>query len=592
MDAEKQHSVQPLGGGEAMAGAEGPYALPRRGVILTMAGVMLAMFLASIDQTVVSTAMPRIIADLGGFDRYTWVTTAYLVTATPMIPIVGRLTDMYGRKWFYVVGIIVFLLASVLSGTSQTLTQLIIFRALQGIGGGIMMASAFIVVGDLFPPAERGKYQGLITAVFGLSSVVGPTLGGFLTDNLSWHWIFYINLPLGIPAVFLFIRFFPHVRPAMVKHRIDILGLTLLVLFVVPLMLGLSWGGVQYEWGSPQVIGALTVGVLMALIFVVVESRAAEPIMPLGIFRNRVISFASAAYFFVGFGMFGGIIFIPLFFQGVLGASATRSGSFLTPMMLGVVVGSLVSGQAVSRLGGHYRIQGLMGLALMGTGMFLLSRMTVDASYSRAVFNIVLMGVGMGTALPLYTLAAQNAVPYSMMGVATSSVHFARSIGGVLGLAIFGSLMANRFASGLATLLPTAVKEALPAGTLSELSSNPQALMDPNAVSDLKEMLGGLGLQEGADLQVMQALRESLATAISDVFLLGLAIVGVAFVVHMFLKEIPLRRHHVMAEAGEGQPIEVVAEEPNLAKANPEFTDCHEKGEHHSSKGPDKGRHC
>ena len=341
---------------EALAGADGFQSLPRREVVLTLAGVMMAMFLGSLDQTVVGTAMPRIIADLGGFDRYTWVTTAYLVTSTTMLPIAGRLTDMYGRKWFYIGGIAIFLAGSALSGLSQTLTQLIVFRGLQGIGGGIMMANAFIVIGDLFPPAERGKYQGLITAVFGLSAIVGPILGGFITDNLSWHWIFYINLPLGIPVILLFIRFFPRVRPSGLKHQLDLPGLAVLILAVVPLMLGLSWGGVQYAWASPQVIGALAMSAIMVVLFVVVESRAAEPIMPLGIFRNRVVTVSTLAIFFVGFGMFGGIIFIPLFFQGVLGYSATRSGSFLTPMMLGVVVGSLVSGQALSRLGGHYRI--------------------------------------------------------------------------------------------------------------------------------------------------------------------------------------------------------------------------------------------
>jgi len=553
MDTEKRKSVPPVGSEGVMAGAEGPYALPRRQVFVTLAGVMLAMFLSSIDQTVVGTAMPRIIADLGGFDRYTWVTTAYLVTSTTMVPIVGRLTDMYGRKWFYIAGIVVFLVGSALSGLSQTLTQLIVFRALQGIGGGIMMANAFIVIGDLFPPAERGKYQGLITAVFGLSSIIGPALGGFITDNLSWHWIFYVNLPLGIPVVFLFIRFFPDVRPAAREHQLDLLGLTTLVLFIVPLMLGLSWGGVQYGWGSPQVVGALTVAALMAFVFVVTESRAPEPILPLGIFRNRVVTVTNIVGFFTGFGMFGAIIFIPLFFQGVLGSSATSSGSFLTPMMLGMVVGSVLSGQAVSRLGGHYRAQILAGLAIMGAGIFLLSRMTVDTAQARVVFDIVLVGLGMGTALPLYTIAVQNAVPYSIMGVVTSSVQFFRQIGGTLGLAVFGSLMANRFASGLGTQLPASVKEALPAGALSELSSNPQALMSPDALASLEDMFSGLGAQ-GAEMmqQLMQALREALAGAITDVFLLGLATVAVAFTISIFLKEIPLKKRHLMEEEGGG----------------------------------------
>ena len=524
---------------------------------MTLAGVMLAMFLSSMDQTVVGTAMPRIIADLGGFDRYTWVTTAYLVSSTTMMPIVGRFTDMYGRKWFYIAGIAIFLVGSVLSGLSQTLTQLIIFRAFQGIGGGIMMANAFIVIGDLFPPAERGKYQGLITAVFGLSSVIGPLLGGFITDNISWHWIFYVNLPLGIPVMLLFIRFFPHVRPAVRQHQFDILGLMALVLSVVPLMLGLSWGGVRYEWVSPQVIGTLATGALMAAIFVLVESRAEEPILPLSIFRSRVVNISMLAIFLTGFGMFGGVIFAPLYFQGVLGYSATRSGSFLTPMMLGMVFGSLLSGQALSRLGGHYRIQGLLGLAVMAIGIFMLSRMTVDTTYGRAVLNIVVTGVGLGTALPLYVIAVQNAVPYRVMGVATSSVQFFRAIGGTLGLAILGSVMASRFNSSLSSSLPPAVQEVLPADALSDIAGNPQALVDPEALSRLEALFDGLGSQ-GAGLaqQLMQVLRESLSMAISHVFLISLVAVVVALAVSVFWTEIPLKKRYEIEE-GVTDPVAV-----------------------------------
>jgi EmrB/QacA subfamily drug resistance transporter len=552
------------------AAAVGFHNLQRRDVLITLAGVMLAMFLASLDQTVVGTAMPRIIADLGGFDRYTWVTTAYLVTSTTMVPIVGRMTDMYGRKWFYIVGITIFLLGSALSGLSQTLTQLIIFRGVQGLGGGIMMASAFIVIGDLFPPAERGKYQGFITAIFGLSSVIGPTLGGFITDNLSWHWIFYINIPIGIPVIGLFVRYFPDIRPTGQKGKTDVVGLVAMVLCVVPLMLGLSWGGVQYEWGSPQVIGALMMAAVMAVVFVVVESRAAQPLMPLGMFRNRVVSATVFISFFTGFGMFAGIIFVPLFFQGVLGYSATRSGSFLTPMMLGMVVGSIVSGQAVSRLGGHYRTQCLMGLVVMGVGMFLLSRMGVDTSYAQAVRNIVVLGVGLGTTLPLYMIAVQNAVPYRMLGIATSSVQFFRQIGGALGLAVLGSLLANRFASGLATVLPAPVKEVLPPDTLSGLANDPQALVNPDAMSKLEQILEGLGVQAADVLEpLLHALREALSMAINDSFLLGLGAVAVAFVATLFLKELPLQKRYATEEPGEVVPAGL-SPETDLTPANPE----------------------
>jgi EmrB/QacA subfamily drug resistance transporter len=529
------------------AAAQGYQSLDRSKVLVTLGGVMLAMFLGSLDQTVVGTAMPRIIADLGGFDRYTWVTTAYLMTSTSVMPIVGRLTDIYGRKRFYIAGLVIFLLGSALAGLSQTLNQLIIFRAFQGIGGGIMIANAFIVVGDLFPPSERGKYQGLITAVFGLSSIVGPILGGFITDNLSWHWIFYVNLPLGIPVIAAFVRYFPNIRPVRAKHRLDYPGMAVLVACVVCLILGLSWGGVQYEWASAPVIAVLVTAGVLAMVFLLVESGAAEPIMPLSMFGNSVATLSMVAVFFMGMGLFGGIIFIPLFFQGVLGLSATSSGSFLTPMMLGLVVASTLSGQALSRLGGHYRVQALMGLVIMGSGMYLLSRLGADSSRGQAIMSIVVMGFGVGMALPLYIIAVQNAVPYRMMGIATSSLQFFRAIGATVGLALFGSIMADRFASNAEELAPSGI----PPNMLSELTQNPEALMDPGALSRLRDALGETG-PDGARMaeELVHALREGLAMAISDVFVIGLAAVGVAFAVTLFLREVPLKRSHGSSETG------------------------------------------
>ena len=543
MDSEGRKVATSNGTEPSVDAVEGFRPLPRRQVVLTMGGVMLAIFLASLDQTVVSTAMPRIIADLGGFDRFTWVTIAYLVASTTAVPIVGRLTDLYGRKGFYIAGIVVFLVGSLLSGFSQTMNQLIVFRAMQGLGGGVMMANAFVSIGDLFPAAERGKYQGLVAAVFGLSSVIGPTLGGFITDSLSWHWIFFVNIPIGIPIIALFVRFFPHVRPEQGRHRLDYVGMATLVGAVVPLLVGLSWGGVQYEWASPQVIGALVLSGLMTAAFITVEMRVAEPIMPLEIYRNRVVSLSLLVTFFTGFGMFGAIIFIPLFFQGVLGASATSSGSFLTPMMLGIVVGAALSGQALSRAGGHYRFQGLVGLAIMATGMYLVSGMTVDTSYGGAVFNIVIMGFGLGITFPAYTIAVQNAVPYRLMGVATSATQFYRSIGGTLGLALLGALMASRFASGVSERLTPAVEEALSPGGLTDLINKPQVLVNPEALAGLRATFDRLGPQ-GSDLaeHLVGALRGSLAAATSDVFLVGVAVIAAAFVATMFLREIPLGR--------------------------------------------------
>ena len=516
--------------------------LPRRQVVLTMGGVMLGLFLAALDQTVVGTAIPRIVADLGGFDRFTWITSAYIVASTIAIPIVGRLTDLYGRKPFYIAGIIVFLAGSALSGLSQSMNMLIAFRALQGLGGGVMIAIAFVTVGDLFPPAERGKYMGFVAGVFGLSSVIGPTLGGFITDTLSWHWIFYINLPIGIPVVVLFIRFFPSIRRDHTKHQIDFIGMFALVTAIVCLLLGLSWAGVQYDWASLQIVGLLSVAAVAIALLITVELRAPDPILPLDIYRNRVVSISLFATFCTGFGMFGGIVFIPLFFQGALGASATSSGSFLTPMMLGMVVGATLSGQTLSRLGGHYRAQGLIGLTIMATGMFLVSRMSADTSFAQAVFNIVVMGLGLGTTFPTFNIAVQNAVPYSLLGAATSATQFYRSIGGAMGLALLGSLMARRFSTRLSESLDQEVAEAVPSEVLADLSENPQALVDPDAISALEATLAQAGPQ-GAELAqgLLMGLRSGLASAIGDVFVVGLATVAVAFVATLFLKELRLR---------------------------------------------------
>ncbi len=550
MSKIKRQSDQNSRAGERSNSGEEYSSLPRREIVLTMGGVMLALFLASLDQTVVSTAMPRIVADLQGFSQYTWVTTAYLVASTTVVPIAGRLSDIYGRKWFYVAGIIVFLIGSVLAATSQTMTQLILFRAVQGLGGGIMLANAFIAIGDLFPPHERGKYQGLLSGVFGVSSVIGPTLGGFITDSLSWHWIFLINLPLGIPAIGLFIAFFPNARPSVRGRHIDYLGVCTMVLAVVPILLAFSWAGVDYPWNSPQIIGALAFGTAMAVLFVVIEGRVPDPIIPLAMFRNRVVSISILATFLTGFGMFAVIIFIPLFFQVVLGASATSSGSFLTPMMLGVVAGTIIGGQAVSRLDGHYRLVGLIGLSLMGLGMFLLSRLSVQTPFGEAVAYTVVMGLGLGVTFPLYTIAVQNTVSRQMMGVATSSLQFFRTIGGTLGLAILGSVLNNRFAAQLVDTVPQGVKEVLSPEVLPGLARNPQALINPAASDQLRAAFSSV--ETGGDLlfqQLLQALRYSLASAITEVFLIGLSVVILAWLATIFMKEATSYNRQAMAES-------------------------------------------
>ena len=517
--------------------------LPTRQLVLAMVGVLLTLFLAALDQTVVATAMPRIIADLGGFDRYTWVTTAYLVASTTAVPIVGRMTDIYGRKAFYIGGIVVFLAGSVLAGLSQTMTQLIVFRAIQGIGGGVIMANSFIAIADLFPPETRGKYQGFVGVVFGMSSVIGPTLGGFITDNLSWNWIFYVNIPIGLPVLVLIILMFPSIRPEVESRKLDYPGMVALILAVVPILLALSWGGVQYGWTSSPVLGLLAFGAIMTVAFVIIERRAESPIMPLEIYRDRVVATSLIVTFLTGFGMFGGIIFVPLFFQGVLGASATSSGSFLTPMMLGIVVGATISGQTLARAGGYYRVQAIAGTVIMATGMFLVSTMTIHTSFLRAVGYIVVMGVGLGITFPTFILAVQNTVPFRLMGVATSAIQFYRSVGGMLGLAVLGAVMVNRFAHNLDGAMTAEMRAALPPERVNALRDNPQALVDPSAAP----------LPEAA----LDAVRSALAGAIGDVFLVSTVIVACSVAFTLFMtapRRLPLS--HPNPESESPPPIQ------------------------------------
>jgi len=519
--------------------------LPRRQIIISFIGILVAIFLSSLDQTVVGTAMPRIIADLGGFSHYTWVATTYIIASAVAIPMTGRLTDIFGRKIFFLVGLSIFLFFSIACGLSRTMAQLIISRGLQGIGGGILMANAFTAIGDLFPPGERGKYIGFVSAMFGISSIVGPILGGFVTDVLSWHWVFFLNLPLGIVALILFIKFFPNLRPDDRKHTIDYAGIAALIFAIVPAMLALSWGGVQFPWQSIQILGLFGIAVVSAAAFILIERRCPEPIIPLTLFNNQIVTISWIVALLIGFGMFGSIIFVPLYFQGVLGMTATASGSFLTPMMLGMVFGSFLSGQLLSRMGGHYKIQGIFGISIMALGLALLMNMSLQTGYAQAVINIVTTGFGLGLTMPLYTISVQNAVPYSLLGVGTSLTTFSRSLGGSIGLAVLGTVMHNRMMSGITDALPASIKEIIPAPQISAMAQNPQMLLDPDRQQHLKALIERLDVHgQGLYQQLLLGMKHTLADALSRVFLVALIVLTAAFVVNLFLKEVPLKRSH------------------------------------------------
>ncbi len=516
--------------------------LPRKIVILTMVSVMLGIFLASMDSTIVATAMPRIAGELGGFGHYTWVTTAYLVTFTAAIPIVGKISDVHGRKWIFVAGVIVFLSGSVLCGISQNMTELILFRAFQGVGGGIIGTCCIIVVADLFPPMERGKWQGLTTGTFGLAAIVGPALGGFLTDSVSWRWVFLVNVPFGLISIFFLIFYFPKVRPPAKGQRLDTLGIAVLMLAVLPLLMALSWGGGEYPWISVPVLGSLIFSAAMGVVFLLIEQRVAHPFIPLSLFQSRIFSVSAISLFVMGFSTYAGITFIPLYFQGVLGESATRSGSFLTPMILGQVAGSVLAGQMLSRAGGHFKIQTMVGMAFVMVALAMLSRMGTHTGHTLALFNIILLGFGLGQVIPVLTIAVQNAVTYQVLGVATSTVTFIRWIGSTLGLAVAGSFMTSRFAADLSRSVTPEVKTALTPAQLSSLAHNPQAMMSPDAQTQLQSQFAHTGAQgTGLVQQLMESMRHALSSAVSDVFLMTLAAVAIGLFASFFLTELPLR---------------------------------------------------
>ena len=532
--------------------------LPRRQVIGTMIGLMTALFLASLDQTIVATALPRIVAELQSFEHYAWVATAYLVASTATAPIVGKLTDLYGRKPFFLGGVGLFLVASALCGVSQNMTQLVLLRGVQGIGAGAIMANAFTVIGDLFPPAERGKYQGLLAAVFGLSSVIGPAVGGYLTDSFSWRWVFFVNLPVGAVALVLLLALFPDIRPNRVHRGIDVLGACTLVASVVPLLLALSWGGALYPWTSPIVLGLFVLALVMGVAFVLIERVAPEPILPLDLFRNRSVTIALLAASLTAVAMFGALLFITLYLQAVVGVSATASGTILAPMMFVMVGAAGAAGQITAR-SGRYKPLFLSGLALVTVGMFLLSQLGAHSSYNATLLDLLVIGLGLGLTMPIFTLIVQNSVPYSRLGVATSVTQFFRSIGGTLGAAVFGSVMTNRFASAFSANLPVDVRAAVPSERLAEFQ-NPQALLDPQLSSRLFDLFLPLG-EQGPQLldSFTRTIRESLASALSEVFLAGAVVVGLALVAAIFLPEVPLRKTHQRDPEAPTEPNPITA---------------------------------
>lgn len=534
---------------------------------LLLVGLFLGLFFAALDQTVVGTAMPRIIGELGGLSIMTWVTTAYMLSSTTIVPIAGKLADLYGRRIIYVTGITVFIIGSALCGISSSMTQLILFRGLQGIGGGIMMPLSMTIVGDTFPGEERGKWQGFIGAMFGLSSVVGPTIGGWIVDNSSWQWVFYVNLPIGVVSAVAIYFGLQGEKRLVDKAVIDYAGAISLIVATVALLLGLNLGGTDYPWISVQILGLLGLSLLAWIIFARVENRAAEPILSLDLFKNRIFTITNIIGFLMGLGMFGAIMFLPLFLQGVIGVSATNSGNTMIPMMLSMVVTSIIAGRFISRF--SFRSIFATGMFLMAVGFYLLSTMSVHATIVTATLYIVILGVGMGLIMPTVTMAVQSAFTAEKRGVATSATQFFRSIGGTLGMTVLGVVFNYHSKAAMEQNFFPVIKgvpmlQSGPLGTMVQTAhEDPQALFN---------ILLSPATLEAIPLPIQQILLPPLKAILADslhlVFLVAMAIILVGMLMSYFMGDAGLVKkveRPIAEEAGLTLFAEGVATEMEIA---------------------------
>ncbi|MBV9524243.1 MAG: MFS transporter [Candidatus Dormibacteraeota bacterium] len=494
-----------------------PAELHGRALIVVLSALMLAMLLAALDQTIVSTALPTIVGELGGLAQLSWVVTAYILTSTVSTPLYGKVGDLYGRKRIFQAAIVIFLAGSMLCGIAQNMGELIAFRALQGLGAGGLIVGAQAIVGDLVSPRERGRYMGYFGGVFALATIAGPLIGGFFVDHASWRWVFYVNVPIGVAALAA-VATVLHLPRYTVQHRVDYLGAALLAAGAGCIVLLATWGGTQYAWGSPQIIGLGVAGVALLALFVAVELRAKEPIVPMRLLRNSVFRNASAVGFIVGFGLFGAVVFLPQYMQVVRGFGATNSGLLMVPLMGGVLLTSIVSGQLISRTG-RYKVFPIAGTALMALGLFLLSTMRADTPIALTLVYMIVLGAGLGMVMQVLIVISQNAVEYRDLGTATSVATFFRAMGGSLGVAAFGAIYSNALTSNLSRLLPGFHLSGLSGGTGNA---------SPHAIALLPPVVHG---------SVIQAFADSLGS----VFLFGVPFGAIAFLLCWGIKEIPLR---------------------------------------------------
>lgn len=535
--------------------------------MVVLFAILLSLFLGALDQTVVGTALPRIVTDLSGNGLYTWVVTSYLLVSTITVPIYGKLSDIYGRKIMLLVGIVLFLAGSWLSGLSQDMTQLIAFRGLQGLGAGALFPISLAIIGDLFTPRERGRYQGLFGAVFGLSFIVGPFIGGYITDNIDWRWVFYVNMPVGIASLAVVVAVLPNFHPPLrVSLRdLDYAGIAAFTAGVVPLLIGLTNKGLTnargglYDWTDPGVGGLIVLGLVLLGVFIAIESRARQPIVPLQLFTDRNFSITNLAVFLVAFGMFAAVIFLPRYYQAVRGISATQSGYMIWPLLVGLIGSSILTGILISRFG-RYKLILVGAMAMFVVGSFLMTRLTATTADPVLWVWMLLVGLGIGPSMSGFTVVVQNSAPAPQLGAATSTLTFLRQIGGSVGLAISGTLFSQNFTQLLPTQLvangvPGRVAARLGAGTGSRSSGN---LTGVGLAQQLHRVLPP-NLQPLIP-RIATGIRDAFSLAIGDVFWLTVAAGALAFLAALALREVPLRG--TVAGAGMAADVMTGAEAP------------------------------
>jgi len=533
-----------------------PLLYTKREIIITMVGVLCVVFLSMLDQTIVGTSMPRIVADLQGFDVIVWVSTAYLLTSTVPIPIYGKLSDLFGRKPIMLFGIVIFLAGSALCGAAQTMNQLIAFRAFQGLGAAALQPIAIAIIGDLFPPRERGKWQGVSGSIYALAAILGPLAGGWITDNTSWRWVFYINVPVGIVALLVLIFVMPTLRSKVGQVTIDYVGAALLILGTVPLLLGFTLAGNQYAWLSPQILGLFGGAVVVLIVLVFYESRlerqGREPVFEPGLITHSVRIYGVSLLMTVIFSLslYGTALAIPLFAQGVLGTSATKSGLILMPFMLTAIGGSILSGLALT-LTGKYKWVAMLGLVIDIAGTLLLVRLDASSSYTQLLVAMLVLGLGVGSGFAVYTTVVQNVYP-KKIGTASSTLVFFRQLGGTIGLAAMGSVLVSSYIPAFHAALPETLRHLLPASILSAFD-NPLILLSPDALSRVHTGFAGYGAQ-GTEVfnLLLQAVKTGLAQSVHNVFVLSLVIIMFGLIAVFFLKEIPLRERKTANQKLEG----------------------------------------